>query len=88
MTMQIATGQVTLVTGTATQIVAARAGRKELRLQGLQTSSLVGPDDSLTASNGFRYAIDTASIPTEEAVWGIRVSGTGVVSYMEIYDAA
>lgn len=83
----IATGQIPVST-TAVQIVAARAGRTQLRLFGLGTllgiRVLVGHDNTVTAANGY-FEAGSLVLATDGAVWGITSAGRITVSFLEIY---
>jgi hypothetical protein len=88
--IKIATGQISVGTS-ATEIVASRAGRKELRLYGVHPgpSMALGPDNSVSlTTNLINTHVSSAPIilPMEGAVWGIVDAGSRVVSYIEIYE--
>jgi hypothetical protein len=93
MSITFATGRIS-VTSTATLVVPARAGRKELRLWPIQ--SIVpwyGPDNTVTTSNGyaangpFSTQLAQATLNTESDVYAI-VGGAGTLAliYLEIYE--
>lgn len=83
----IATGQVP-VTVTAIEIVAARAGRTQLRLFGLGSflgnHVLLGADNTVDADNGY-FETGSLVLPTDGAVWGIASNGSLTVSFLEVY---
>jgi hypothetical protein len=95
MAIQFAVGRVS-VTTTATQIVAARAGRTEIRFRAITTPTsaalFVGPDSGVTSGTGYRIANlissdnQFVSLPVEGALYAITDNNTAVVSYIEIYD--
>lgn len=84
----IATGQVQIPT-TAVQIVAARAGRTQLRLYGLGsftsgTYVLIGSSNAVTLITGY-FESGSLVLATEGAVFGIATSGQLNVSFLEVY---
>lgn len=83
----IAVGQVTLGVA-AIQVVAARAGRKSLRLlvEGPSSSTPhLGVTGAVTVANGFRIPqVNTEfAVDTEGAVFA--VGGTGQLNFMEVF---
>lgn len=90
----IHTGKVTVSTA-AVQIVAARAGRTELRLDSAGTNGNVpayfGPANTVTMANGYPAnglafgALAEAKLVMEGAVWAIA-GGPMTVYFLEIYD--
>lgn len=81
---QLSTGQVTLVNNTPIQIVPARVGRKELRIDmGSHAGVRIG-DSSLSSSNGYALPVNvTTLMDMEGEVWGL--GGAFVIQYLEIY---
>jgi hypothetical protein len=78
------------VTTTATLIRAAKSGRESLTVQNLAaaTDVYVGPDSSVTTSNGLKIAQAGGSANYNEytgALYGIVASGTADVRYAEVY---
>jgi len=84
----IATGQVSIGSSGAAQIVAARAGRTQLRLFGLGSllgnHVLIGHDATVTALSGY-FEAGMLVLATDGAVWGVSSNGTLVVSFLEAY---
>ncbi len=84
-----ATGQVS-VANTATQIVAARATRREvLIVQGGTTDVYIGYSSGVTTATGVLLpgsAGAALTLKTTSAVYGIVASGTDSVCYAEEYD--
>ena len=83
----LATGRVQLNSSTATLIVAARPSRAKLRLE-FGSGILIGPS-GVTASTGFTLAAGNSGeveIETGDAVYGISLSGTPTVGFLETFD--
>lgn len=90
--IRFAYGKVTITT-LATQIVPDRVGRKELRIFSVGTGVFLGPDDTLTVSNGLPTSVPAAlaalaDTPIEGSMYGIVSTGAVSVSFVEIYDDA
>ena len=85
----IATGQVT-VTDSATQIAAARSGRRGLVIVNHGTTDVYVGLSGVTTATGVLLkgtAGASISIPTSAAVYGIvAAAGSQGVSYLEVYD--
>jgi hypothetical protein len=88
---KIATGQVVITPGTASEIVPARPGRVKLFIFGPQVA--LGMDSSVTTDTGFQYALGGSLGPmqleTQAAVYGAAYPGTGpttTVSFLETFD--
>ena len=82
----IATGQVTVNSIAATQIVAARTERVQLFLR-MNPQVLIGPS-GVTAETGFHPPLDesgVAQIDTAAAVFAIAELGSPTVEFIEIY---
>lgn len=96
MTTGVLVKQVT-VTSAATQLVAAGAGRVQLRLRWpvLQNiSPALGIDNTVTQANGYRPILSPSGpngaqeyvIPTNGPIWAIVQAGSSlVVDVMEVY---
>jgi hypothetical protein len=83
----IATGQVT-VASTATQIVAARAGRKEVTIVNNATTVVYLGGSSVTSTTGLMLAGATGegiTISGGAAIYGIVATGSESVSFLEVY---
>ncbi len=83
----IATGQVTITTS-ATQIVAARAGRISLVVVAIGTTDTFVGAPAVTATTGVLLpGIKGAALTldTQAAVSGIVAAGTQLVSFVELY---
>jgi len=86
--MTIAAGQVRVGTA-AVQIVAARAGRTELRLFGLGSLGsgnrvLIGPDNTTSLTTGY-FEAGSLVLTNNGAVWGISTGTPITVSYLELF---
>jgi hypothetical protein len=79
----------------AIQLVAARAGRTEVRLKSAHTTNgviFIGPTNAVTAANGFPVVLlgtgnsqnDFTLVPVDQPIWAIRASGAGPVGILEI----
>lgn len=83
----IAVGQVALAAA-AVQVVAARAGRKSLRLLvggPSPASPYLGITNAVTTANGYRIPQPNAEfvMDCESAVWAI--GGNGQLQFMEVF---
>lgn len=84
---KLTSGKVTLNSSTATQIVAAQPGRKKVILD--FGSGITFGDSSLTPLNGVSLNqgnSGNAELETQDAVFGIAVSGTPSVGFIELHD--
>lgn len=94
----MATGQTSAPNGTATQIIAARTGRAEVRIRVIDLNGMyLGIDNTVSATTGYSPTIGTTAavdeygvleyvIATAGAVWVFNSSGSAhVIQYMEIY---
>ncbi len=82
--LQFATGKVTVGTS-ATKILNARSGRKEVRLRAPTGTVSIGPANTVIAG-GWTIITDETPFQTEGEVWGIISSISRDVTYLEIYD--
>jgi len=83
-----ATGQVSITTS-ATQIVAARAGRRAVLVVQHGTTVVSVGASGVTTSTGVRLpGTDGAAlvVATSAALFGIVASGTQTVSFIELFD--
>lgn len=82
----IETGQVTINSSTATEIVGSRAARSKLYLK-LDPNTLIGTS-SLTLDNGFLPPLDNSGVfelESADEVYAIASVGTPIVYYLETY---
>lgn len=85
------TGRVT-IGSSAVEVVAARTGRKSLKLYSLPATNNVffGPDNTVTTSTGVNLVPLSLNggfdLSTEDAVYGIRASGTTEIGFLETYE--
>ncbi len=94
--LRLNVGRVSIPTLTATEIVPARVGRKELRLLGVGGTSVsgigLGPDDTVTINDSYlppvQPSVEYVLTGVEDAVYGVYQAGTGpkTVQFLEIYD--
>lgn len=91
---QIFSSQVSVGT-TAVQLVAARAGRTDVRLKaagGANGVIFIGPTNAVTATNGYPVVLlgtgnsldGYTSIPIDQPIWAIRSNGGGPVGILEV----
>ena len=87
----IATGQFSNATGSATQIVAARAGasgtgRVSLTMYNSSNVNVFVGVTGVTSSTGLRILPGgSLTLYTTAAVFGVPASGTGTLDYIETY---
>jgi hypothetical protein len=83
----INTGQISVATS-ATQIVAARAGRKEVTIANHATTAVYIGGPSVTAATGLLLAGvqgQGITITGAAAIYAVAASGTETVSFLEVY---
>jgi len=83
----IATGQVS-VTASATQVVAARAGRKEVTIVNHATTAVYIGGSGVTAATGLLLAGvqgQGITVTGGAAIYAIAASGSETVSFLEVY---
>ncbi len=87
-TSEINTAQVTLATGTAQAIAAARQGRRAVLIQNTSTSlpAYIGTS-TISKTTGFYVGPSSAvSVPTTAAIYGTVSDVAGaVVAYIEVF---
>lgn len=84
---KLTSGSVTLNSSTAALIVAARPGRKLLKI--VAGSGVTIGDSSLNSSNGYPPNSGNPgmeSFETQDALYGISSSGTPSVQFIELHD--
>lgn len=82
------TGKVSVPSGSAVLIVAARPGRSKVRIVG---AVYLGADNSVTPSNGFavtnEFGNPIMDLETDAALYGIAASSGAVdVSFIELFN--
>jgi hypothetical protein len=83
----LATGQIS-VTTSATQIVPARAGRKEVTIVNHTTTAVYIGGSGVSVANGLLLAGvqgQGITVTGGAAVYAIAASGSGTVSFLEVY---
>jgi|HubBroStandDraft_2_1064218.scaffolds.fasta_scaffold02440_5 hypothetical protein len=74
------------VSTTASEVVAARPGRRLLSVQLVTGSVYVGDDSSVTPLTGFLLNYLPNPLETAAALWAVTASGSATLAVTETYD--